>query len=79
MNSKLFKGLDEGEVGDLKSSFGAATLFRKQLKAVLEDHSTNLLNSMLNDTVLTSPNWALVHADRLAQLKCNDRLLKLIK
>ncbi|MBV1952764.1 MAG: hypothetical protein KUG64_11295 [Cycloclasticus sp.] len=78
LNLKLLKGLTQDEINDLKGSFKASTLFRRQLSKILEENNKGLLNSLMKDEVLNCPNWALVHQDRLAQIKCNDRLLKLI-
>ena len=78
LNLRLLKGLDADEQKNLKASFNSAALFRKQVNSILEEDNASLLSSIKNDSVLTSPNWALVHQDRIAQMKANDRLIKLI-
>lgn len=79
MITRLTKGLLEQEKSDLKQSMAASNIYRKRVKTLIEEDNAAIVNSMTKDANFTSPNWELIQVDRLAQIKCNERLIKLLE
>ena len=79
MKSSLLKGLTKEEVSDLKGTFKTSVLLRKQLTLLLSDENKRLQDDMLEEEILLSPNWSLVQASKLAQIKANNKLISLLE
>ena len=79
MKTSLYKGLDEEGKSDLKGSFNASILLRKQLTLLLNDENLRLNEEMLKDESFSSPNWNLDQVARIAQIKANNNLINLLK
>jgi len=78
MKTRLFKGLTDQEVQDLKGSYLQATLIRSRLVQLLEDDNKALMNILLENEGYNHPDWKSEHIETLAKIKANRGLISLI-
>ena len=75
MKTKLLKGLDEQQTSDIKQNFVHSAPMRAQIQKVLREDISVLLDSMVNEDLYENPNWELVQADKIAQIKMLRKLI----
>ena len=79
MKYKLLNGLDSDEQSEFKEDFIKAQRFRKRLVEVLNKEIESLQASMRDEDAFSSPNWAYIQADRVAQTKALKRVTGLLE
>jgi len=78
MQSKLLKGVEDDQINEVKAHYKEAINFRKRLTSILEDEVEALHRSMRDEELYKTPNWSLIQADRIAQVKALKRVILLL-
>lgn len=79
MKTVWWKGVDKDQEDPIREYYIQGLQMRKRMKVILNEEIESLHNDMLNEAHFESPNWALVQADRLAQIKALKRVISLIE
>lgn len=79
MKTIWWKGVEKDQEDSIREYYIQGLHMRKRMKVILNDEIESLHNDMLNESHLESPNWALIQADRLAQIKALKRVISLIE
>lgn len=78
MKSKLLKGVEEDQQNEVRGYFKEAVRFRKRLNEVLDEEIDSLHKSMRDEDLWKTPNWELIQADRVAQVKALKQVISLL-
>lgn len=79
MITKLLKGLSAEAKAELKANYIESLVFRKALVKMLNEEIEALQADMTKDEHLHSPNWSLIQADRIAQIKTKKKIISLLQ
>jgi hypothetical protein len=79
MKTKLLKNRDDAEVALLKENFIHSKPTRLNLIKVINEDIEALHASMRDETILDSPNWIVIQADRIAQVKRMKKIISLLE
>lgn len=79
MKTRFFKGLNEDDKKELEQQHNSCSRYRKQLVKVLNEDVDDLVEDMTKDEHYDAPNWQLVQADRLAQIKAYKKIISLFE
>jgi len=79
MKSRWVEGLEnEGDKEEVKYEFEKALKTRKRLSQLLEKEITSIVINMTNEEHFDK-DWALVQADRVAQIKAYRKIMNLLE
>lgn len=78
MKTRFLDGLTEDEQDQAKYEFEKAFRFRQQLKELLLKDIESNVTSMTKDEHFDSPSWALIQADRVAQIRAYKKIIGLL-
>lgn len=79
MKTRLLEGLNTKDQEQFKYEFEKAFPFRKHLIGVLMKDIETALASMTKEEGFDSPSWALIQADRIAQIKTYKKIIALLE
>jgi len=79
MKTRVLKGLDDETKAELNAQFVHCARWRKRMVEILNEDIDALHASMRNEENFDSPNWALLQADRLAQVKAKRKFISLLE
>lgn len=79
MKTSLTAGLTKEEKSELSANFINALPLRKRVIEMLEKEIESLNTNMRDEDHFSSPNWALIQADRIAQIKAKKKLISLFE
>lgn len=79
MKTRVLKGLDDDVAAELKAQFVHSARWRKRMVEVLNEDIDALHASMRKEENFDSPNWSLIQADRVAQVKALKKFISLLE
>lgn len=79
MKTKLLSNLTPEDEAELRQNFVYSLVLRKRLIEVLESEIDSHHASMRKEENFDKPNWALIQADRIAQVKALKRVISLLE
>lgn len=79
MKSRIIDGLSDKEKDEMKYEFEKAFRFRERLKSILEKEMDSFVINMTKEENFDSPSWALIQADRVAQIKAYKKIIGLLE
>lgn len=79
MKTRFLKGLNEEETAELTAQFVHCARWRKRMVEILNEDIESLHASMRKEDNFDSPNWALIQADRVAQVKAVKKFIALLE
>jgi hypothetical protein len=79
MKSRITDGLNENDAQNAKYEYEKAFRFRQRLAELLQKDIDTAVVSMTKEDHFDSPSWALIQADRIAQIKTYRKIIALIE
>ena len=79
MKTRITDGLTEDDASSMKYEFEKALRFRQRLAELLQKDIEASVVNMTKEEHFDNPSWALVQADRVAQIKAYRKIIALLE